>query len=143
MTRLNDAAATLRRSPALLAAAALALALAAGCRESSATASPTPDKAAPAPRCGGEGEPECPTQRWMKATLQAYLRNRDFSRLESSFAALAQRAPEGFDGWSRMSEDGARAAKAGDEGKVRASCQECHDQHRARFRQQMRSVELL
>jgi hypothetical protein len=142
MTRMDHSAVRLRRLPAPLAAAALALVLGAGCRESSASATKL-DKAEPAAPCGVDGAPECPTQQWMKATLQAYLRNRDFRRLEASFTVLGQRAPDGFEGWARMSEDGARAAKAADEGKVRASCQECHDQHRARFREQLRSLELL
>jgi len=124
---------------------ALILTLETGCKESSANApAPATDGAgAIAARCGGEGEPECPTQHWMKATLQAYLRTRDFNRLEASFKSLAERAPKGYDGWQRMAEDGASAAKAKDEGRIRSTCQECHDQHRARFREELRSVELL
>ena len=119
----------------------VAFTLEVGCQESSANG-PTPVVPAPS-RCGSEGEPECPTQHWMKATLQAHLRTRDFNRLEASFASLAARAPASYDGWQRMAEDGARAANAKDEGRVRASCQECHDRHRSRFRAEMRSVELL
>jgi hypothetical protein len=79
----------------------------------------------------------------MKATLQAHLRTRNFERLESAFATLAERAPDGYDGWARMARDGASAAKAADEGRVRAACQECHDRHRPRFREELRSAELL
>jgi hypothetical protein len=142
MILLGVAEDVLRRSLAPV-AVALTLALSTSCQESSASATSTRNETAPTTQCGSKGAPECPTQQWMKATLQAYLRTRDFARLETSFTALAERAPEGYEGWGRMAEDGARAARAADEGKVRATCQECHDRHRSRFREQLRTAQLL
>jgi hypothetical protein len=78
----------------------------------------------------------------MKSTLQSYLRSRDFKRLETSFVSLAERAPWGFVGWENIAFDGATAARAGDDAGVRRSCQECHDQHRSRFRETDRQREL-
>ena len=79
----------------------------------------------------------------MKATLQAFLRTRDYRRLETSFVTLAEHAPAGYDGWEQMAIDGANAAKASDEAGVRKSCQECHDKHRARFREELRAAPIL
>jgi hypothetical protein len=104
----------------------------------------TASAAAPADAaCGGTNQKECPTQRWMKATLQAYLRTRDYKRLESSFKMLAERGPAGYDKWGEMAELGARGAAASDEAMVRQSCQNCHDSYRAQFREQHRTLELL
>lgn len=113
-----------------------------GCRK----AEPAPSRAveterAEAPEaCGAPGQAECPTQRWMKATLQAYLRTRDYKRLEASFNDLAAHGPAGFDRWESMSKAGASAAASQDEALVRKSCQDCHDSYRADFRRQYRSV---
>lgn len=105
---------------------------------------PTANAAVPADAaCGGPNQKECPTQRWMKATLQAYLRTHDYKRLESSFKTLAEHAPTGYDNWGQMAELGARGAAASDEAMVRQSCQSCHDSYRAQFRKQHRAIELL
>jgi hypothetical protein len=112
-----------------------------GCRQNAGDAalpSSTPTQLA----CGAVDQPDCPTQRWMKSTLQSYLRSRDFKRLEASFVSLAERAPQGFADWESIAAAGATAAHAGDEAGVRRSCQACHDQHRARFRQTDRQRDL-
>jgi cytochrome c556 len=85
---------------------------------------------------------ECPTQHWMKATLQAYLRTHDYKRLEASFEELASHAPAGYERWQEMAQQGASAASRHDEGEVRKACQSCHDQHRTTFRREMRSAPL-
>jgi hypothetical protein len=104
---------------------------------------PPAGSAAAKAACGGPGQPECPTQQWMKSTLQAFLRTKDYKRLESSFKELASHSPQGFEHWGDISEAGARAAAQGDEALVRKSCQECHDAYRSSFRQQYRGVQLL
>jgi hypothetical protein len=93
--------------------------------------------------CGEASQPECPTQHWMKSTLQAYLRTKDYKRLESSFKELASHTPGGYEHWGDMAETGARGAAQGDEAAVRKSCQDCHDTYRSSFRQQYRGVQLL
>jgi hypothetical protein len=92
--------------------------------------------------CGEPGMAECPTQRWMKATLQAFLRTRDYKRLEASFKELAAHPPAGYERWREMALSGARAAAQRDEEPARKACQDCHDTHRARFRSEMRSTPL-
>jgi hypothetical protein len=92
--------------------------------------------------CGEPGMAECPTQHWMKATLQAYLRTHDYKRLAASFEELAAHAPAGYDRWQQMAQSGARAAARQDEDQVRKVCQDCHDQHRTTFRREMRTAQL-
>jgi hypothetical protein len=130
---------------------ALALALAPGCRRGGeeAAASATPPTSAQgasgAQRCGSLGEPDCPLQQWMKATLQAYLvsaSGADHQRLAAALDKLAAAAPAGFPGWSDMARRGAEQARAGDTGAVRQSCTSCHDAHRARFRSELRGQRL-
>lgn len=125
---------------------AAALAALAACRGASASpdqALDVPTISSSAQSCGGADQPECPTSRWMKSTMQAYLRTRDFERLQSSFDTLAARAPEGYAGWAGIARDGAKAAAAGDAAGVQKSCQTCHDRHRAPFRLRDRARELL
>jgi hypothetical protein len=93
--------------------------------------------------CGGQGQAECPTQHWMKATLQAYLRTKDYKRLEASFNDLAAHGPTDFDRWQSLAKSGANAAANQDEALVRKSCQDCHDSYRAEFRKKYRSVVFL
>jgi hypothetical protein len=99
---------------------------------------------APVPaECGAMGQPDCPTQRWMKATLQTHLRTHDFRRLEESLNRLAERAPDGFSNWAEMAVRGAQAAARADEPGVRRACQDCHERHRETFRQTRRGLELM
>jgi hypothetical protein len=119
-----------------------------GCRESSARAEAEPTRAeadpptAPATTCGARGEADCPTQRWMKATLQAHLRSKDYRRLASALAELTESAPAGYDGWAEVSQRTADAARAGDEQGVRAGCKDCHETHRSRFKRELRDKPL-
>lgn len=113
-----------------------------GCAERASEA-PRPSAPVSVAECGKAGQGDCPTQRWMKATLQAHLRTRDFGRLQASLTQLAERSPAGYEGWDTISRAGAKAASQGDEAGVRQSCQHCHDQHRARFRETSRKLELL
>lgn len=102
-----------------------------------------PSQAPATAACGGPGQTECPTQRWMKSTLQAHLRTHDYKRLEASFNELAAHAPAGYERWTDMARSGARAAARQEEGSVRQACQDCHDGYRAQFRREMRGASLL
>lgn len=124
----------------------IGLGAALACRSAPPAQDPAPAASSAAPAegaCGGPGQKECPTQRWMKATLQAYLRTHDYKRLESSFKVLSEHGPQGYERWGELSELGARGAAASDEAMVRKSCQDCHDSYRAQFRKEYRATELL
>jgi hypothetical protein len=92
--------------------------------------------------CGSKGQPDCPLQGWMKATVQTYLKAGDKERLATSLAELARHAPPGFDGWETAAKAGSDAAQAGDLAAVRAQCQACHQKNRARYRTEIRSAKL-
>jgi hypothetical protein len=126
--------------PLLLSAATL---LSWSCR----TAEPAPPAEKPvevaSAACGSTGQPECPTQHWMKATLQAYLRTHDYKRMEASFNDLAAHGPADFERWQALAKSGASAAATADETSVRKTCQDCHDSYRAEFRRRYRNVVFL
>jgi hypothetical protein len=117
------------------------------CDKSEASASQKSAAPAPAPipagRCGDKGLPDCPTQGWMKATLQPFLLSGDSARLADALARLAAAAPAGYDNWAAIAEAGAKAARAGDLARAKESCAECHSRHRARFRAELRQRPLL
>jgi hypothetical protein len=111
--------------------------------EASAYAQKSPAPAqAPVGRCGDKGLPDCPTQGWMKGTLQSFLLSGDTARLADALKKLAAAAPAGYGDWAAISEAGARAASAGNMDGVKASCATCHSKHRARFRAELRQKPL-
>jgi hypothetical protein len=132
---------------------ALAALLLAGCgpggsSDAAASASvpaatvPASKPAGAAAACGAKNLPDCPTQRWMKATLQTYLRTGDFVRLDSALQKLAAAAPAGYPGWKESAEKAQLAARAHDAAAVKAQCSGCHDQHRKRFKNELRQTPL-
>jgi hypothetical protein len=115
--------------------ATLAIAACSGADGSEAgTAAPTEQVAA----CGSDDLPDCPTQAFMKATMQAHLRTHDFARLAEAFDMLFEQAPPGYDEWRRIAADGARAARDRDATVVRTVCKRCHDSERDRFMKEWR-----
>jgi hypothetical protein len=129
------------------AGAVLLLMLGTACEDSasaSAAAPPSgPAQTAPAvTACGGKELPDCPLQGWMKSTLQAYMTAGDAGRLAKALDELGRHPPPGYANWSESAQAAAAAARAGDVTAVRAQCQACHEQHRAKFRADMRAVRL-
>jgi hypothetical protein len=123
--------------------------LGAGCSAPPTASASQPEQAnqptrAPLPvtACGGKELPDCPLQGWMKSTVQAYLNAGDTTRLARALDELERHPPDGFAGWSASARAAAEAARAGDVPGVRTQCQACHEQHRANFRAQMRTVRL-
>ena len=78
----------------------------------------------------------------MKDTLRPYLNAGDKARLAAALDTLAENAPTGFDGWEESAAKAASAARAGDVAAVKAECKVCHDQHRSRYRAEMRAARL-
>lgn len=127
----------------------LLLLLLAGCHEAaSASAEPSASSrgaqpAAVSGECGHSGVPDCPLQNWMKSTLQTYQRAADYDRLGRSLSELAEHAPKNYAGWQDLAKRGARAAAAKDDAAVRQVCKDCHAQHRARYRRELRAQTVL
>ena len=109
---------------------------------SSGTGTASPGAATAVEACGKTGLPDCPLQSWMKATVQAYLRANDTGRLATALEQLADKSPAGFDGWRESALQAAKAARSGDVPSIKAACKQCHDQHRSRFRNEIRSAAL-
>jgi hypothetical protein len=98
--------------------------------------------AAPA-NCGGTGQPDCPLQNWMKATLQSYQKANNYGRLARAFDDLAAHAPANYERWQDLASRGAEAARNQDDAAVRAACKTCHDEHRARYRRERRAEKFM
>jgi hypothetical protein len=92
--------------------------------------------------CGKTGQPDCPLQSWMKATVQAYLKAGDAERLAAALETLAEHEPNGYAGWHDSARRGAQAARSGDLLAAKAECKRCHDDHRSRFRAERRAIRL-
>jgi hypothetical protein len=121
----------------------LLAALGAGCSAPPTASASQPEQTAlPVSACGGKELPDCPLQGWMKSTVQAYLNAGDTTRLAKALDELERHPPDGFANWSASAAAAAEAARAGDVAGVRTQCQACHEQHRANFRAQMRTVRL-
>jgi hypothetical protein len=124
-------------------ALALAPLLLGGCsRDASARPEEAVSENRPEVSCG-TGKQECPTQRWMKANLQAFQRTKDYARLGAALEQLAEVEPKGFDGWAESARAGAEAAARSDEAGVSKSCENCHRAHRDTFRRTLRAQQLL
>lgn len=89
--------------------------------------------------CGATGQPDCPLQNWMKATLQTYQKANNYDKLARSFDDLAKHAPASYERWADLASEGAAAARKQDVAAVRAACKTCHDEHRARYRRERRA----
>jgi hypothetical protein len=88
--------------------------------------------------CGVAPDPDCPLQAWMKGTAVPALIEADYDRLSSALSRVATMAPPGYTTWSEISRRGALAARARDPEGCRAACKACHDEHRARYRSELR-----
>ena len=87
--------------------------------------------------CGGNEQPDCPTQAWMKANLRILVSG-DLGKVSENLKLLADAAPPGYDAWKALSLQGAEAAAAGDVEGTRRACAACHDGDRQRFRRERR-----
>jgi hypothetical protein len=89
--------------------------------------------------CGVAGQPDCPLQGWMKATMTPAISAGDLVRLERDFKRIADFAPPDYGRWKAISGAGADAAAHGDIEGARQACKSCHDEFRARYRRELRA----
>ncbi len=121
----------------------LAVASGTACQnEAAAARAEAAPQAVAADSCGSRGAPDCPLQLWMKATLQAHQRRHDYERLGAALEELAKKAPPGYASWAESSAQGAAAASRKDDAGVSQSCKSCHEQHRERYRKELRGQAL-
>jgi hypothetical protein len=88
--------------------------------------------------CGGKGQPACPMQAWMKATITPAVASGDWAAVAKGIDYIAAHGPSEFSEWAAISKKGAAAARAGDVEGVKASCKACHDLYKAKYRAEMR-----
>lgn len=97
------------------------------------------------PACGNPGQPHCPLQEWMRATLQTYLIREDASnlpRLATALDKLVNASPAEYPNWGSLARRGAEAARRHDFPALKAVCAGCHDAYRTDFRGRMRERRL-
>ena len=92
--------------------------------------------------CGKKPLPDCPLQKWMKENMKPAFDQHDMARLTQTFETVAAHPPAGFTGWDTIAKKGADAARQNDESTVKAQCKACHDEHRSRFKRELRDKPL-
>jgi hypothetical protein len=88
--------------------------------------------------CGAKGQKPCPMQAWMKSMMAAAASSGEGEKLSAALSYVASRTPPGFGTWTSMANAGAAKAKAGDIDGAKASCKQCHDAYRDKYKLTMR-----
>jgi hypothetical protein len=63
----------------------------------------------------------------------------DLDELIASFDKLAPLAPPAYANWVSITKDGANAAREASVEGVRGACRGCHEQYRAKYKEEMRT----
>ena len=98
---------------------------------------------ADAPSCGEKGQPSCPLQGWMEKNMQDPFDKKDLKLLATSLEKAVKFVPDpkwndGPNGWAKIANDGAAAAKAGKFDGVQQACKTCHKTWRKDYKKQYR-----
>ena len=97
---------------------------------------------APGP-CGEEGQPDCPLQAFMKREVKAALKAGEFEKAAAALEKVSGVAPKGYDEWSTMAKDAAKAANTKDADAIKKACKTCHDKYEDKFKEEHRTEKLL
>jgi hypothetical protein len=110
-------------------------------RPADSTVSPRPADSSDGPPktfdCGSREKP-CPMQGWMKRVMAPASSSRDPDALSKALAYVAAHVPPGFSTWAAIANDGGAKAAAGNIDDAKASCKQCHDTYKARYKATMR-----
>jgi hypothetical protein len=77
-------------------------------------------------------------QAWMKANMAPAAANGDADALAKAFDYVASHAPKGYSDWSKIAKGGADAAKAKKVEDAKKACKGCHDEYKAKYKDEMR-----
>lgn len=88
--------------------------------------------------CGGEGQPKCPMQAWMKTNMAPAAANGDGAALAKALDYVASHAPPGYAKWTSIAKDGSDKAKSGDLDAAKKACKSCHDEYKAKYKAELR-----
>jgi hypothetical protein len=84
------------------------------------------------------GEPATPFGKWMKPNMGAPLAGQDFDTLKKSLELVASKPPKGdYAQWEAISKAGAAAAAKQDLAAVKASCKQCHDLYKEKYKKEL------
>jgi hypothetical protein len=88
--------------------------------------------------CGAKGQKPCPMQGWMKTVMASASSSGDGAKLASALAYTAGKPPPGMGQWTAISNAGVAKAKAGDIEGAKATCKQCHDLYKEKYKSSMR-----
>jgi hypothetical protein len=76
----------------------------------------------------------------MKSNTSPAMSAQDFDALQAALEKVATFAPPGagYPNWVSISRDGADAARVQNLDAVKAACRGCHNQYKAKYKQEMR-----
>jgi hypothetical protein len=74
----------------------------------------------------------------MKANANPAVSSGDATKLAESLEKMVKMGPPGYSNWASISNDGAKAARAGNFDAGKAACRTCHDQYKAKYRAEHR-----
>ena len=79
-----------------------------------------------------------PLGKWMKANMGAPLAGQDFAGLQKGFSFVAGKPPPSGDysQWSSYAKSGESAATKQDVAGVKASCKQCHDAYKEKYKKE-------
>ena len=93
--------------------------------------------------CGEKGQPSCPLQGWMEKNMDPAVDKKDGKALAEAFDKTSAFVPDpkwndGENGWSKLSKEGADAAKSGDIAAAKKTCKSCHKAWRDKYKKEFR-----
>ncbi|HEX3771091.1 MAG TPA: hypothetical protein VHV30_09515 [Polyangiaceae bacterium] len=84
------------------------------------------------------GEPTTLLGKWMKPNMGAPLAGQDFATLKTSLGLVASKPPPGdYPDWTKIASAGAAAAGKQDLASVKASCKQCHDLYKEKYKKEL------
>ncbi|WP_437777364.1 hypothetical protein [Sorangium sp. So ce1097] len=89
--------------------------------------------------CGAKGQKPCPMQGWMKTVMQSATNSGDGAKIASALEYVAGKPPPGMPKWVEISKDGVEKAKKGDIEGAKASCKNCHDLYKKKYKDELRA----
>ena len=93
--------------------------------------------------CGEKGQPSCPLQGWMEKNMDPAVDKKDGKALAEAFEKTIGFVPDpkwndGDSGWTKLSKEGAAAAKSGDIAAAKKTCKSCHKAWRDKYKKEFR-----
>jgi hypothetical protein len=88
--------------------------------------------------CGAKGQKACPMQGWMKGVMGPATSSGDAEKIAKGLDYIAAKPPPGMGNWTSIAKSGAAKAKAGDIDGAKATCKQCHDQYKEKYKTSMR-----